>query len=187
MKRLDLAGRKIGELTVIGYSHSHIQPSGQKRAVWDVECSCGVRKKISTGTLLHGTTVSCGHVGKERRRTSRLLPGNEAEKNYLFLSYAGSARARKIDFGLTKEEFEKLIFENCHYCDSAPSNIKSSRVEGKDGLRYNGIDRVDNSGGYFADNVVTCCVTCNMMKRNMTKCDFEAHIKRIATHVEKRL
>ena len=36
MKRLDLVNKKIGILTVLNYSHSHIQPSGQKRAMWDV-------------------------------------------------------------------------------------------------------------------------------------------------------
>lgn len=31
MKRLDLSGRKIGQLKILGYSHSYVQPSGQKR------------------------------------------------------------------------------------------------------------------------------------------------------------
>jgi hypothetical protein len=187
MKRLDLAGYKKGELTVIGYSHSHVQPSGQKRAIWDVVCSCGVKKQISTTNLLHGATVSCGHVLKEQRHTFRLLPNNQAEKNYLYLSYVHAAKNRKIKFNLTKEKFLEIIGQDCFYCGQKPSNERKTRSKKGVSLMYNGIDRAKSSGCYEDGNVVPCCAKCNFMKRDMDLNEFIEQAERIVSHVKKRL
>jgi hypothetical protein len=44
---------------------------------------------------------------------------------------------------------------------------------------YNGIDRVDNFKGYEIDNCVPCCYICNYAKRDMSKDQFLAWVKRI--------
>jgi hypothetical protein len=187
MKRLDLAGKKVGELIVIGYSHSHIQPSGQKRAMWDVECSCGVRKKMSTGSLTSESTTSCGHVGAESRRKARFLPDNQAEKNYLYIAYQHSAKNRGIDFNLEKHEFLRVTQEDCFYCGEKPGNIRKSRAKCGNSYVYNGIDRLDNDLGYESSNIVACCMKCNYMKRDFSLKDFLSHLEKVVGHVKKRL
>lgn len=187
MKRIDLTGKIFGELTVLGYSHSHVQPSGQKRAMWDVRCSCGVEKKISTANLTSSHTVSCGHVGIESRRTARKLPDNQAEKNYLFLAYKHSAANRGIGFNLGKDEFLRKTQENCFYCGDEPKNSRRSKAQSGSPFLYNGIDRMDNTKGYEPWNIVACCVKCNYMKRDFTVTDFLAHLKKVIAHVEERV
>lgn len=52
----------------------------------------------------------------------------------------------------------------------------------KEGYDHNGIDRVDSSKGYSAENVVPCCKICNRGKANMSKEDFIEWACRIAKH-----
>jgi len=184
MKRNDLSGREIGELTVIGYSHSHIQPSGQKRAMWFVRCSCGVEKVMSTGTLLHGRTVSCGHVGNEKRKTARRLPQGEAAFNYLFLRYIHAAKDRNYEFALSRDEFRLLVKSDCHYCGVEPRQVHRGKSD-DGGFVYNGVDRIDNRQGYVAGNVVPCCETCNRMKSSFSVDEFLQHIKKVLDHALK--
>lgn len=177
-KRKDLTGVVFGELTVLGFSHSYVQPSGQKRAVWKVQCSCGVVKECSTSNLLSKSTVSCGHVGAENRRKSRVVENSGAAKNYLYISYKKRAEYRNLPFLLCVEKFIELTEGNCVYCGNAPSNIRKGRGSAGSYV-YNGIDRIDNAKGYFEGNVVSCCGICNQMKMDMMYKDFMSHIKRI--------
>jgi hypothetical protein len=186
-KRQDLSGQKFNELTVLRYSHSHTQPGGQKRAIWWVQCSCGVEKQISTGTLKHSATVSCGHVGKNNRIIARKLPNNAAEKNYLYLSYKKRAEYTNRSFTLSKVEFLSLTEQNCFYCGTEPSNNRKSKSTTGITWKYNGLDRVDSNKGYELNNIVPCCWVCNRMKRDMKAQDFIIHAKKVAEYVEKRL
>ena len=54
---------------------------------------------------------------------------------------------------LTKREIETLIRQGCTYC-------------GDTELRMT-LDRIDNSKGHTADNVVPACIRCNYARRNM--------------------
>ena len=98
MKRLDLTGTKIGELTVIGYSHSHVQPSGQKRAVWDVVCSCGIKKKISTANLT-ATFIKkdCFYCGSEPSNVKKSRSTKKLHLNYNGLDRIDSSIGYKKD------------------------------------------------------------------------------------------
>jgi len=150
-------------------------------------CSCGERKKISTSNLTSGSTVSCGHLLKEKRHTFRLLPDNSAEKNYLYLAYLHGAKNRGLKFSLTKDVFFEIIKQDCFYCGEAPSNERKSRSKNKKPFLYNGVDRIDNKIGYEDKNVVPCCMKCNFMKKDMQLVDFLKQVERIADHVKKRL
>ena len=178
-KRIDLTQRTFGELVVIGFSHSHVQPSGQKRAVWNVACSCGKIKKMSTSTLTAGQTVSCGHVGLENRINARRLPNGVAEANYLYLAYKKRAEYKGIDFTLNKDEFKDLTKSNCHYCNSGLSQIRKTKRKKQYDYKYNGIDRINSKLGYIEGNVVPCCSICNTMKNDLPKDVFLNHIRKI--------
>ena len=78
------------------------------------------------------------------------------------------AKKRNIYFNLTFEEFLTFWDKPCHYC--------GDKINGA------GIDRVDNSVGYEISNCVSCCGTCNLMKRSMTVSDFFSHIQKIINH-----
>ena len=80
---------------------------------------------------------------------------------YAFQYYHYQADKRGIIFKLSIKEpdefnnFYKLINSNCYYCN------------GKHDIYFNGIDRLDSSGGYTQDNTVPCCTMCNNMKNTL--------------------
>lgn len=187
MKRIDLTGRKFGRLSVLGYSHSHIQPSKQKRAIWNVECECGVKKTVSTANLTgkKSSTISCGCYFKEllhkgMRKTSEM---SEFKTHYSLCK--GRSNTDKKEFDISFDEYVSIIVNNCEYCGIEPP--KRFYKSGKDKkIKCHGIDRVDNEKGYVAGNCVSCCARCNQMKSILTVESFLNHIKRILNHVEKK-
>ncbi len=76
--------------------------------------------------------------------------------------YVNDAPKRQLAFELSKDEFKALTAHDCEYCGK-PSTATHT----------NGLDRVDNSRGYVADNVVPCCGTCNIMKHAMNLHEFK--------------
>jgi len=88
--------------------------------------------------------------------------------SFKLYGYKKSAKERGYEFNLSTEDFNKLLLENCHYCGKEKSN---------------GVDRKENSLGYFAENVVPCCKTCNFMKRDLSYREFKEHIKKIHSHL----
>jgi len=85
--------------------------------------------------------------------------------------YRAEAKDHHRVFALPRALFDDLVTDNCFYCGEPPANSR------------NGIDRVDSSGGYTEDNVVTACTRCNMAKRRQTKGEFEAWASRVAFHL----
>lgn len=69
------------------------------------------------------------------------------------------AGRRGYDFEISKPVFDALTSKGCFYC-------------GYENVCCIGLDRVNNEQGYTADNVVPACTTCNFMKRNLTKEEF---------------
>lgn len=98
-----------------------------------------------------------------------------AAKNNTLNSYKQAAKARKLSWELTNEEFFELTKQHCIYCGRAPNTRRYSGVSerGPGCYVYNGIDRVDNNLGYTKSNVVTCCQYCNRAKGNLSYEDFQ--------------
>lgn len=61
--------------------------------------------------------------------------------------------SRKKNWGLDRRTYNRLSSLPCVYCMSPTGN----------GI---GLDRLDNSRGYFENNVVPCCGNCNLMRGN---------------------
>src|SRR5215471_19368828 len=66
------------------------------------------------------------------------------------------ARQRGIPLELTREQWESVVAQPCHYCDGplAPTGY--------------GLDRKDTRGPYTLANVVPCCQQCNRRKECQT-------------------
>ena len=90
--------------------------------------------------------------------------------HYIYLKRVTQER-RNIEFTLTKEEYEELIYKPCYLCG----------FKNKVG---NGLDRQDTSKVYTIENVLACCSTCNMMKAFYNKDDFIKQMKKISDFKE---
>jgi hypothetical protein len=78
-----------------------------------------------------------------------------------------SEEKRGLEFTLTKEHYETLIYKPCYLC-------------GFKNIVGNGLDRQETSKGYTYENVLPCCSTCNMMKAFYNKDDFIKQVTKIA-------
>jgi len=84
------------------------------------------------------------------------------------------AKQRKIYFEENDiEEFEKLVEKPCHYCGF---NDKKS-----------GLDRLDSKKGYILENVVPCCLICNIMKGNALYDVFLERIQKIVSFNDEKI
>jgi hypothetical protein len=84
----------------------------------------------------------------------------------LFRTYRLEAKKRAWPFMLPFDLFKDLLTDSCYYCGEPPEP-------------YNGIDRVDNSRGYFEDNVVTACKQCNLAKAKGSQIDYIHWLARV--------
>lgn len=141
-------------------------------------CKCGSEPRFFYLThLKRGNTKSCGCL---LNKSKNALPDNVAGIRNTIRVYKQGARARNLEYSLTNEEAISFFKSDCFYCGGSPSNIyKSKSKTGKDFL-YNGIDRKNNSKGYYKENCVPCCKICNYLKKDMEFEEFLGLIFRIA-------
>jgi hypothetical protein len=171
-KIIDETGNRYGKLLVL----ERYEENNDKGIQWVCLCDCG-EKVIRTGSSL--------------RRNKKLKLNSRCDKcngfdygvsalNSFFKDYMSGSEKRGLEFNLSKEVFNDLIFSNCAYCGKPPSDIKYKRLKG--GIKVNGIDRVDNNIGYLKENCVPCCKECNYRKWVSNKKEFLEWIKRVYEH-----
>lgn len=170
---------KYGRYTLIEFSHS----SANHQAYWKAKCVCGTIKTVRLARLKSGETISCGCYGREqisKSNTARRMPLLERKKNMLFSYFKAEADKRSLIFEFDRDECYEMSQKECFYCGVGPSNEKMMYLKSdRSKFKYNGLDRVDNSLGYWPDNVVTCCENCNKAKRMMSQDEFFDLIKKI--------
>lgn len=160
---VDRIGETYGRLTIQAVI---IQPVKGKRSYPQAlcACACGNTKKTRLRSLIEGVTKSCGCLHREAAGR-RQLKGRVAGEWGMFTVYRRNAKRRCIVFALSFEEFTKLVYGPCFYCGVVSSIVYLA-------WSGNGIDRVNNDGGYSIDNTVPCCKNCNIAKREMSQEDF---------------
>lgn len=90
-------------------------------------------------------------------------------------------RARVPDYALTAEHLLAQLEtqeHRCAYCDVLMS-LRGQKGGYKLGSRAATLDRIDNTGGYTTDNVVVCCMACNVAKGSFTAAQLLAMAERI--------
>jgi hypothetical protein len=174
----ELIGTRFGSLVVAAVNR------GAKNVhnTADCICDCGSRCRTRLTRLRNGLATQCRKCGAKATWAARLRPNSsEMAAVRLFHGYMENARRRGIRFELSRAECMALFLLPCAYCGSEPTAIRKAR--GRDeGAALNGIDRVDNSGGYTSANCEPCCPECNFAKRAMPRDEFIALAIRIARH-----
>jgi len=178
----DLTGRIFGKLTVrkqVGYDKYN-------KRLWECNCECGNIIYVTTSRLLTGraTACKCRIIETAKKEKRYRMKHGIANMNDTIRCYKISASKRGLIFNLSNNELLSLFKGNCFYCDTPPSNT-TNRPRTNGAFIYNGIDRVDNNKGYEDGNVVSCCKTCNMMKKTLSQTEFINHIESIHHHFHK--
>ena len=153
--RIDRTGQRFGKLTAVKFH----KINDNERAEWVFRCDCGNEKISDPLNLRRNPKISCG--------CTRKLPNNLAKKRRKYRNYKGSARAKDLEFKLTFDDFNSLITQKCHYCNTDPS------------VKFNGVDREDSAVGYILSNCLSCCERCNFAKGELSYDDFLGMIKAI--------
>lgn len=148
--------------------------------IWKLRCDCGREFERQAGLITRGHTKSCG-CKQFREKTGRTpIPNNGAYVTALWGHIRVSARARGLEFGLSKEMCRELFEENCSYCGDAPRVGKVKNLAGT--YAWSGVDRIDSAMGYVEGNVVACCKHCNIAKARMLPDEFKAWVRRVYNH-----
>jgi len=184
----DLVGKTFGRLTVeslIGYSFKRKGDKNVHEPIYLLKCKCGTILQLPRVEFKYGNTKSCGCLRREivyeRFSKNRTVSDYAFYKTQLLNKYVHKAHSRGHEFALTLEQFDKLTNLPCHYCGAEP--FTEYRYKKKDvELLYNGLDRVDNTKGYYPSNVVPCCKVCNFIKGSMEQSEFIEQVNRIQTH-----
>jgi hypothetical protein len=166
----DLTGERFGKLLVLRKSTEvHVGKAGRVYPKWDCLCDCGVSAAFPSHYLRAG-----------RRSCGCLSPGPTVmtPTQKLFQGYQKAASQKHHEWGLSLEEFSRLIHDSCHYCGVPPTNVCEHRGQS---MVFNGVDRVKNDVGYFLENVVSCCWICNRAKLNMTYEQFLTYLERVVS------
>ena len=167
-------GEKYNRLTVIKFHHS----DKRWRKWYSVKCDCGDEKIVMGSAMISGNTKSCGCLAQEVKANKR-IPGNYSEVTAIILGYKRHAKRRGYKWELTRNDINNIIKMPCFYCGSEPNNIKKIKNSVGNGLKYSGIDRMDNTKNYTKENTVPCCKICNYAKKNMTTNEFQEWAIRI--------
>lgn len=171
----NLKGRRFGKLKVF----CEWGRNSKRSITWLCHCDCGETVIRVGSSLLAWKTSSCGCNLRSANVVAKRALKQTKPKTALRKAYKAcqnSAKIRGYEFTLSLEEFETLTAKNCFYCGQEPNQIKKSTHET---YLANGIDRKDNKQGYILFNCVPCCVTCNLMKLDMTSNDFFAQCRKI--------
>ena len=121
-------------------------------------------------------------------------PPQESAFNKLFGSYRNSAKFRGLSFTISYEFFREVVQQPCFHCGDPPSpynpfknNTSISKKRREDAwILKSGIDRVDNSIGYEANNCVPCCAPCNYMRQDSSILEWLSRCRKILDSSEAR-
>lgn len=185
----NLIGKKFNRLTVLELKSKRVNKS--KRTTFLCKCDCGNEKILDGSQVKCGRIKSCGCLQKEKASLFKKKPNGVSYFNKVKRNYIKHAKNRNYSFELSDEEIKVLIFGNCYYCGAEPGNeIKDFRLNPKfnssNSLKYNGIDRINNTKNYTINNVVSCCKTCNWQKSNLSYEKFIEHIKQQYEHLSSK-
>lgn len=153
-------GDKIGRLTIIEFLGTD---NANKRLI---KCACECGKEIITRYNNVGRkTNSCGCLKADLIKKNMGKP----IEHLCIVHVLNSCKRHTKDSNLTFKDVSNLIFNNCFYCELSPDEVGTTYYRAvRDGRSVNrvGIDRVDSSIGYYQSNVVSCCITCNRLKKD---------------------
>jgi hypothetical protein len=185
----DYTDHQIGALKII----KRIFSDNNKGITWLAACQCGKEITITTRSIKRQAVPSCG-CQRPLHKTKVCDNPQELTINKYLKDYKYRAHKTNLEWGLSEEEFKKLIGQCCTYCGLQPSHTiniynraRFKKVQSqasrdrheRAAVNVSSIDREDSQKGYTSDNCVSSCMDCNYGKYTKTKQDFLNWVDRV--------
>jgi hypothetical protein len=114
---------------------------------------CTIERNNSNREELNAQSKKYYLANRDERRAKSY--GHARKNKSRFKRGIIAAKDRGYSWHITLDEWISIVEDDsCHYC------------KGRLPETGHGLDRKDNSKDYYADNVVPCCSTCNLIKNN---------------------
>lgn len=178
----NLIGHKFGMMRVIkklGPKNGHIY--------WECLCNCGNIRKIHTGNIKQGKTISCGCYKKNNKGKDHKNFKGVGDLSASFVSNIKySAYARNIDFKLSVEYLWKLYLIQNRLCALSGIEIyfPETSIDCSNGNKTCSLDRIDSSIGYIEGNVQWVHKDVNIMKHKLSNKYFISMCNKISNFNE---
>jgi hypothetical protein len=211
----DLSGTRRGRITLTKYVGYRGSKSGKKFYYeYKCDCgNTGLTRKDAKNSMSCGCLTA--EINKTRNTGKRAPNSLTQPEQVRMAAAKNVFGFYKKDTDITFKEFLTLSQLPCYYCGREGVSKyhiairKDMKVRATKKRRdangneyetvvwastmgseeaffiYNGLDRIDQTIGHNKNNVVTCCVDCNMMKRNWHHDKFINHIKKVHSWIIK--
>ena len=141
------------------------------RFYFNYTCDCSNKASARCDSIIGNKIISCGCAKIERlldyakKKFENYEQASEASAQiHLFKRYKRDAIKRGRMLLIEFDLFINITSSNCEYCSIKPNQMHAPSGKRYSTYIYNGIDRKDNLKDYTEDNIVPCCVTCNVAK-----------------------
>lgn len=171
--------KKINNLTILEIKKGH------NCTLCVCKCDCGNIVEKIMSAVVKGDVKSCGCLKEktlENLKNKAHLSKDTVAFNAFYGRYFRSAKNRKIEFDLSKEQFKEVSDRKCSYCGSPPE--EKSGVRTGEVYISNGINRIDNNIGYIENNIISSCYMCNKMKHTHDVNSFLLQVKKIYENLD---
>jgi hypothetical protein len=171
--------RKFGRLTVKEFS----KIDEDNNVIFKCDCECGKQDIEVKGNSIKSGTKSCGCLRSDSIKKNRL--GKDRCAEFILKKCKSISVQRDIPCDITYQDIKDLIYKKCHYCGSKPSSVFGHYIYNNKIIRYNSVDRLDNTTGFVSHNTVPCCWSCAKMKGELGGDMFYKKCKQIVINLEK--
>ena len=180
--RLVAPGDRFGKLIAV----SPVDRQNRRGHFYRFKCDCGGEKVASISNVVYGGTRSCGCLARvQLQRIPRRKAFGQSTVYCRYYALKENAKCRGKQFDLTLEQFSAAATQPCFWCGVPAPRVKYKRYYGSAFLH--GLDRMDSSKGYTADNVVASCPVCNAAKGRMNAEEFKAWAVRLCRNLFKEV
>jgi hypothetical protein len=165
-------GSIYNKVEVIGFAIAK-----KSRSYYNTRCLVCDRMSIRRNDHIKTNPNYCKHCKDSLSRTIN----TESVINTIYGGCKSNAKTRNLVFDLSKENFLKIVSQNCFYCNQEPIESQFSKSANRSNIKFlhNGVDRLNSKVGYVIENCVPCCSMCNLMKNKFSVEDFINKVKQI--------
>ena len=160
-------GQKFGKLTVIDIDGTK---NNSGKLYRKCKCSCGEEKYITISQLKAGVGLDCGCNKNTRGRNHPLWRGFEDISKKYWSSIKHNAEKRGLDFHITIEDaWSQWLFQK-RVCALTKQPLIFKRSKNNNWTAS--LDRIDNTKGYYINNIQWIHKDINKMKTDFNQDKF---------------